>query len=72
MLPDLNPIENIWSILHKEVYKKKKVYKNTTEIWDEIISAWHTLPLETFWNHYDSIPGHLIKVLEEKGEKIAY
>ena len=72
MSPDLNPIENIWSILQKEVYKKKKVYKNTTELWDAITSAWHALPLETFRNLYDSIPGRLIKVLEEKGERISY
>lgn len=72
MSPDLNPIENIWSILQKEVYKKKKAYKNTTELWEAIKSAWHALPLETFQNLYDSIPGRMIKVLEEKGERIPY
>jgi len=72
MLPDLNPIKNIWSMLQKGVYKEKKVYKNITELWDAITSAWHALPLETFQSLYDSIPGHLIKVLEEKGERIAY
>lgn len=72
MSPDLNPIENIWSMLQKEVYKEKKVYKNTTDLWDAIVSAWHAIPLEVFQNLYDSIPGRLIKVLEEKGERISY
>ncbi len=71
MSPDLSPIKNIWSMLQKEVYKEKKVYKNTTELWDVIVSAWHAISLEIFRNLYDSIPGHLIKVLEEEGERIA-
>lgn len=74
MSPDLNPIENVWSILQKEVYKERKVFKNTTDLWDDAItSAWHALPLlETFQNLYNSIPSRVIKVLEEKGERIKY
>ncbi len=63
MSPDLNPIKNIWSILQKEVYKSKKEYKNTADLWDAIIAAWHVIPLETFKNLYNSIPSRLIKVL---------
>src|SRR6185312_1993500 len=72
MSPDLNPIENVWSLLSKEVYREKKVYKNTTDLWNAITAAWHALPLESFKNLYESIPGHLIKVIEEKGERIHY
>ena len=72
MSPDLNLIENIWSLMQSEVYKEKKVFKNTSELWDAIIAAWHTLPLETFQNLYNSIPSRIIKVLEEKGERIKY
>jgi hypothetical protein len=72
MSPDLNPIENIWSLLQTEVYRGKKEFKNTTDLWNAIIAAWHALPLETFRNLYDSIPGRLIKVIEEKGERIPY
>ena len=34
MLPDLNLIKNIGAPLQKEVYKEKKVYKNTTDLWN--------------------------------------
>ena len=68
MSPDLNPIKNVWSLLSKEVYREKKVYKNTTDLWNAITAAWHVLPLESFKNLYESIPGCLIKVIEEKGE----
>lgn len=30
--PDLNPIENIWSILKDMVYKAGKIYKNLEEL----------------------------------------
>ena len=72
MSPDLNPIENVWSLLQKEVYKKKKVYKNTTDLWNAITAAWHALPLETFQNLYNSMPARMIKVIEEKGERIKF
>ncbi len=67
MSPDLNPLENIWSII------KEEVYKNATDaMWDAITSAWHSLPIEAFKNLYESIPQCLIKVKEEKGERISY
>ena len=72
MSPDLNPIENVWSLLQKEVYKEKKVYKNTTDLWEAIIAAWHALSAETFQNLYNSMPVRMIKVIEEKGERIKF
>ena len=72
MLPDLNSIENIWSMMKDEVYKKKKVYKNTTELWEVIVAAWHALPIESFQTLYESIPRRLVKVIEEKSKRIQY
>ena len=39
MLPNLNPIKNIWSLLQTEVYQGKKVYKNTTDLWNAIAAG---------------------------------
>ena len=44
LLPDLNPIENIWGILAKEVYKNGQTYKNTSDLWDAICKAWYEIP----------------------------
>ncbi len=49
------------------MYKKKKVYKNTTELWEAIMAAWHAIPIETFHSVCESIPQNLVKVREEKG-----
>ena len=70
MSPDLNPIKNVWSLLQKEVYKERKVFNNITDLQDVITAAWHALSLEIFQNLYNSIPSRIIKVLEEKGERI--
>ena len=72
MSPDLNPIENIWSMMKEKVYKQKSVHKNITELWDGITSAWYSLIIEVFKNLYESIPQCLIKVIEEKGKRISY
>ena len=72
MLPDLNPIKNIWALLQKEVYKEKKVYKNTTDLWNAITTAWHALLLEIFKSLYNSIPARIIKVIEENSERIKF
>ena len=72
MSPDLNPIENIWSLMAKEVYKEEKVYKNTTDLWDAVVAAWLAIPLETFQNLYNSMTSRMIKVIKEKGERIRF
>ena len=72
MSPDLNPIEDVWYMMKDEVYKKKMVYKNTAELWEAIVAAWHALPIETFQTLYESILHRLVKVKEEKGERIPY
>ena len=34
--PDLNPIENFWSILKLKIYKNGRQFKNNDELWEEI------------------------------------
>ena len=42
--PDLNPIENIWSILKSSVYRRNP--KTTDELRDYIFEEWETLDNE--------------------------
>ena len=70
--PDLNPIKNIWGLLTQEVYKDGKTFQNTNDLWDAICTAWYAIPQSVFANLYNSMPARLIKVLEEKGERIKY
>lgn len=72
MSPDLNPIENVWGLMSQTVYEGKKTYKNTTDLWEAVKAAWYSIPVGTICNLYDSLPGRIIKVIEEKGERISY
>ncbi|CAG5035473.1 unnamed protein product [Parnassius apollo] len=66
--PDLNPIENVWTALKKEI-AKEKVITNKQELIEKIIKAWFNTPeLKTISkNCIDSMPRRLQEVIAQKG-----
>ncbi len=70
--PDLNPIENIWGIMSKEVYKEGKSYLNCDDLWEAVQTAFNNLDPEVLKKVYESMPSRLIKVLESAGRRINY
>jgi hypothetical protein len=44
--PDLNVIENMWSILSAAVYKDKQSYDSVAELTTAVIDAWNHISLE--------------------------
>ena len=70
--PDLNPIENIWSILVYKIYTKKKFYRNTDELKESILEAWEEIDLQTLQNLVDSMEDRLEKVIINRGDAIDY
>jgi len=76
--PDLNPIENLWSILKRQVEKgvnklvaeKKSV---TVEFFCETIQQeWDKIEPEIFVNLIRSMPTRLEQIIEHNGNKINY
>eukprot|EP00834_Sanchytrium_tribonematis_P006709 NODE_520_length_6539_cov_0.561801.p3 type:complete len:102 gc:universal NODE_520_length_6539_cov_0.561801:611-306(-) len=57
--PDLNIIENMWSVLKSMVYAKGKKYDNEEQICEEINRCMEILKndLELFKKLYESMPG---------------
>ncbi|CAI9716493.1 Hypothetical predicted protein [Octopus vulgaris] len=37
--PDLNPIENLWSVLKRRVYKDGRQFSSKVALWDAIVDA---------------------------------
>lgn len=66
--PDLNPIENVWAALKKEI-SKEKVITNKIELIENIIKAWHNTPAleEIAFNCIASMPRRLQDVIAQKG-----
>ena len=76
--PDINPIENLWSILKRRVEKhvnKLLAKKNqiTIDVFLDIIQKeWEGIENEIFINLIRSMPSRLEQVIEGDGNKISY
>lgn len=69
--PDINIIENVWSMMNSIVYKDKQ-YKSKEELIEAIYNAAEKISKEKIINLYDSFQNRMIKLIESKGEKIDY
>jgi hypothetical protein len=68
--PDLNPIENLWSILDNTTKSRKP--QNLEELFDVLNEAWKTLPVDRLTQLVDSMPDRCRQVIESKGYPIRY
>lgn len=70
--PDLNPIENLWGILVRSVYKGFRQFTNKKDLISEIKLAWAAINPVTLKKLSESMTNRLIKVIEKKGEFIGH
>lgn len=68
--PDLNPIENLWALLKKELYKAGKQYRSKEEVWAAIQTESRKISSETIRALTNSMDDRLVKVLQKKGNYI--
>jgi len=68
--PDLNIIENVWSILKANVYKHN--CKTLDSLWDALQKEWYLIPNDLIFTLYKSIPTRIKEVLKNKGQPINY
>ena len=68
--PDLNPIENLWSIL-EERFKKRKV-NTQEELILELRKEWRSLPKDLLIKQSDFMPCRIEAVLAVKGWMTKY
>ena len=72
--PDLNIIENIWSILSNYIYSGEKI-RNLRELEDHIkcgITRFNETQKSTVDNLYTSIPSRLVDVIIKRGDRLKY
>lgn len=71
--PDLNPIENLWGILGKNVYDlEKPSIENVTQLKNRIVSEWNKISNVTLNNLIASVPKRLLDVIKNKGKWTKY
>jgi transposase len=68
--PDLNPIENLWSIL--DLRTKHRQCKNEDELFSVLQEEWNALPPSILTNLVNSMPKRLKQVIKNHGAAIGY
>ncbi len=70
--PDINPIENLWSIITKRIYSNGKCYNNLSDLKDSILKEWNELNTEIITNLVNSIKKRMKMVIDTEGDVISY
>ena len=70
--PDLNPIENFWSLLKLNVYEDGKQYSSKNCLWEAIQSCAAAVDKDTIKTLTDSTNNRLGKVIGAKGGYVHY
>lgn len=68
--PDLNPIENLWSILKRRVDNQKPT--NSDKLQALIMQEWTAISQDLVQKLIDSMPGRIAEVLKKKGQHCKY
>ena len=68
--PDLNPIENFWSLLKRKLYTGGKQYASKDELWDSILQSAQSIGAEELENLTKSVDNRLVKVLSNNGNYV--
>jgi len=68
--PDLNPIENLWSILDMQCKDRRP--QSEQELFEILQEGWNALPVDTLTRLVDSMPRRCAQVIASKGFPIKY
>jgi hypothetical protein len=68
--PDLNPIENLWSIIKRQVYADGKQYSSKNDLWMAIKESAASIPKSTIKKLTDSVNDRLFDVIRLHGAHV--
>jgi len=70
--PDLNPMENVWGLLARTIYKDGRQYQNVQALQQAITESWDKLPIDDIRHIIDSMPQRIFELISNRGRKIKY
>jgi hypothetical protein len=70
--PDLNPIENLWGWMVKDIYFGRSAFTNVKDLKDAVYASWARIPQKLIDSLVDSMPTRMRKVIEGKGKFLDY
>jgi transposase len=70
--PDLNPTENLWSYLKRELDQYKEAPRNLDELWERVQEVWTNIPISYIQKLYESMPRRMEEVVRSRGGHTKY
>lgn len=70
--PDLNPIENLWSILKQKLYAGGRQFTNKEDLWREIEKICEKITPDTINKLTSSMDRRLLRVVDKRGGFTGY
>lgn len=70
--PDLNPIENLWGILVRQVYTNGRQFRSINDLKTTIELEWAKLSIKTCQDLILSMPNRIFEVIKNNGNKTDY
>lgn len=70
--PDLNPVENLWSILSQQVYKNGRQFDTLKDLKEAIKEEWAKIDDSTLHSLINSMPFRLSQVVYNNGDHTKY
>lgn len=70
--PDLNPIENLWGLLSRAVYRNGRQFSTRSDLIQAIFEEWGKIQINYLHKLVESMPNRCFQVIERKGDKSSY
>lgn len=70
--PDLNPIENLWGIIVRDIYRHNKQYETVRDLKIAILKTWQSIKKDCLETLVKSVPSRLIEVIKAGGGPTHY
>lgn len=68
--PDLNPIENLWGILARDVYRNGKQYTTIQELEVGVRNAWRETRIQVLETLVNSMPKRVYELVKKQGKHL--
>jgi len=71
--PDLNPIENMWALLERRLFKNYETFPaGINDLWERIADTWYDITKEECQKYIETMPDRVKEVLKAKGSWTKY
>ncbi|EYC28884.1 hypothetical protein Y032_0007g3481 [Ancylostoma ceylanicum] len=70
--PDCNPVENIWGLIVRQVYRNNKQYNTVNSLRTAILEAWDEMDDDIVLSLVRSMPHRIFEIIRNNGGSIIY